>query len=79
MSLYNIPGKLQHRIKSYYDYLWLNNLHGTNPLLDDPDLSVPLKKDISLFLYREIVTNVRAPLKDSIVCPELYGPFFQSL
>ena len=41
---------------------------GTNPLLDDPDLSVPLKKDISLFLYREILTNVSFVLN----CLSLY-------
>jgi len=46
------------------DYLWLNNLHGTNALLDDPDMSVPLKKDISMYLYRSILGNVSF-LKDA--------------
>ena len=58
MSLNGLPDSLQHRVKSYYDYLWLNNLHGTNALLDDPDMSVPLKKDISMYLYRGILGNV---------------------
>jgi len=28
MSQNGVPDRLQHRVKKYYDYLWLNNLHG---------------------------------------------------
>jgi CRP-like cAMP-binding protein len=40
----------------------LHDLHsyktGTHALMDDPDMSVPLKKDITTFLYRQILSNV---------------------
>lgn len=58
MSSNGLPDKLQKRVKIYYDYLWMNNLHGKHPLLDDPDMSVPLKKDITTYLYRSILGNV---------------------
>jgi hypothetical protein len=58
MSNEGLPDELQHRVKKYYDYLWLNNLHGSDALLEDSDMSAPLKKDISLYMYRDILKNV---------------------
>lgn len=77
MSSQGLPDAMQHRVKKYYDYLWLNNLHGSDALLEDPDMSAPLKKDISLYLYRDILKNVsflQAASPDVVVrlCSLLY-------
>ena len=33
MSSNGLPDKLQKRVKVYYDYLWMNNLHGETTLV----------------------------------------------
>ena len=33
MSSNGLPDKLQKRVKVYYDYLWMNNLHGKTTLV----------------------------------------------
>lgn len=76
MELHGLPEDLQHRVNKYYDYLWMNHLHGKNALLEDPDMSKPLKHDISLFLYRNTLASVPFLRRAS---PDVVGRLCKSL
>ncbi len=62
MINYNLDDDLQFRVQRYYDYLWINNKVGMGALnkgvLHDPDLSLPLK--------REIAKSVHFPLLEQV-------------
>ena len=49
---------LTNNVVSFFCFFCCLFLLGKHPLLDDPDMSVPLKKDITTYLYRSILGNV---------------------
>ena len=59
MSYYRLPETLQHKVRAYYEYLWINQKHfGSASLLKDGDMSVSLRREITLFLYKDVVRKV---------------------
>ena len=53
MTVHNIPEDLQHNIKNFYDYIYMNNRHGQLSLLGDADMSVSLRQKIALHLHKD--------------------------
>lgn len=53
MEYYRVPEDLAHRVTKYYEYLSLNRKHfGDSSLLRDKDMSLALRKELSLHLYK---------------------------
>ena len=59
MHYYNLPPDLQRKINAYYEYMWINQKHfGDSSLLKDKDMSLSLKQDVTLYLYKEVIRDV---------------------
>jgi len=84
MSYYNLPTELRDKINAYYEYMWINQKHfGDSGLLRDQDMSVPLRQEIVLYLYKDLIRNVPffANYDDTFLChvclllrPRIYLP-----
>ena len=55
MTIHNVPADLQHDIRKFYDYIYLNNGHGQLSLLGDPDMSVSLRQKVALHLHQDVL------------------------
>ncbi|GBG29325.1 Potassium channel KAT1 [Hondaea fermentalgiana] len=62
MESHNLPEDLQYRVTRFYDYLWMNNRQGqgsnTSGILQDDDLSIPLKKSVALAMHGRLLRQV---------------------
>ncbi|GBG29481.1 Cyclic nucleotide-gated olfactory channel [Hondaea fermentalgiana] len=62
MVALHLPEDVQYRVSRYYDYLWINQKMGINDenagLLRDPDLSLPLRKEITLQVHGSLLSQV---------------------
>ena len=46
MRRLNLPDELKKKIHTYYEYLWIHKQFGAERLVEDPDLSAALKKEV---------------------------------
>ena len=59
MEYYRVPEELASKVNKYYEYLWLNRKHfGDSSLLRDEDMSLSLRKELSLHLYKDMIIKV---------------------
>lgn len=62
MAMLHLPEEIQYRVSQYFDYLWINQKMGLNDqsggLLRDPDLSLPLRKDLALLMHGPLLSQV---------------------
>ncbi len=59
MEYYRVPPALAKKVNKYYEYLWLNRKHfGDSSLLRDEDMSVSLRRELSLHLYKDMIIKV---------------------
>ncbi|EQC28763.1 hypothetical protein SDRG_13446 [Saprolegnia diclina VS20] len=60
MDSLNLPKHLRQRVSSYYDYLWLNNrnLSENMTLLSDEGMSLVLRRQIAIYLYKEQLLKI---------------------
>jgi len=62
MEMLKVPIDLQYRVDRYYDYLWMNQKMGLSDdsagVLRDPDLSVPLRKELALRIHGPLLSNL---------------------
>ena len=59
MEYYRVPKDLAKKVNKYYEYLWLNRKHfGDSSLLRDEDMSVSLRRELSLHLYKDMIIKV---------------------
>ena len=56
MAYHEIPQDVQIRVMKFYDYLWLNQKHhDASSLHHDENLSGALRKEIAVYLYRDVL------------------------
>lgn len=57
-----LPHDLQYRVSKYYDYLWMNQKHNqgatSSGILQDFDLSIPLRKEIALHIHGPFLKQI---------------------
>ena len=60
MHYYHVPKHIQERAKQYYEYLWVHQKHHSfNSLYhESSNLSLNLRKEVALFLHRDLVLAV---------------------
>jgi len=70
MHYYHVPEHIQERVKQYYEYLWVHQKHHSfNSLYhESSNLSLNLRKEVALFLHRDLVLAVPLFSDVSIDC-----------
>ncbi|OQR96467.1 Voltage-gated Ion Channel (VIC) Superfamily [Achlya hypogyna] len=60
MDFLQLPGHLRHRIQMYHQYLWTHQGSATEKisLLQDKGMSEPLRKEIAIFMYRDMLVKI---------------------
>ena len=59
MAAHHLPAVIQHRVRNYLDYLWINRESlAESAILKDERLSTGLRNDIALHFYEDVVMNV---------------------
>ena len=60
MDYLHLPEEMQNRVRSYYDYLWYNQRGLTEKLslLQDEGMSLPLRQQIAIFTYKDLLTKI---------------------
>ena len=57
-----LPHDIQYRVSKYYDYLWINHKHNqgsaSSGILQDYDLSIPLRKEIALHIHGPFLKQI---------------------
>ncbi|KDO21476.1 hypothetical protein SPRG_12519 [Saprolegnia parasitica CBS 223.65] len=60
MEFLQLPEHLRHRIQTYHQYLWTHQGSATEKvtLLQDTGMSEPLRKEIAIFMYRDMLAKI---------------------
>ncbi|EQC28764.1 hypothetical protein SDRG_13447 [Saprolegnia diclina VS20] len=60
MEFLQLPEHLRHRIQTYHQYLWTHQGSATEKvtLLQDKGMSEPLRKEIAIFMYRDMLAKI---------------------
>ncbi|KAF0691279.1 Aste57867_17457 [Aphanomyces stellatus] len=60
MEFLQLPEYLRNRIKAYHQYLWTHQGSATEKvsLLQDTGMSEPLRKEIAIFMYRDMLSKI---------------------
>jgi len=68
MDKYKIPQDLKIRVYKYFEYQWKKR-KVLDRISNFEDLSEPLKKELAVYMYRDLILNV--PLFSKLEVPEI--------
>mmetsp|Transcript_21766 Transcript_21766/g.41522 ORF Transcript_21766/g.41522 Transcript_21766/m.41522 type:complete len:997 (-) Transcript_21766:389-3379(-) len=57
LKSHSVPPGISDRVRNYYDYLWQREIHMNDRTIMD-GLSAPLRSELVLYIYRDMVENV---------------------